>query len=79
MRELYQSHKVARLDKAESLRHAQLALLHGSAQVDDSGNASRGLTRTAMQSTSGSYMADPKAPYAHPFYWAPFILMGNWL
>jgi CHAT domain-containing protein/Flp pilus assembly protein TadD len=21
---------------------------------------------------------DAKAPYAHPFYWAPFILIGNW-
>ncbi len=25
------------------------------------------------------YQPDPKAPFAHPFYWAPFILMGNWL
>jgi CHAT domain-containing protein len=22
---------------------------------------------------------DPDAPYAHPYFWAPFILMGNWL
>ena len=22
---------------------------------------------------------DPNAPYAHPYYWSPFILMGNWL
>lgn len=21
---------------------------------------------------------DDARPYAHPFYWAPFILMGNW-
>jgi len=21
---------------------------------------------------------DPKRPYAHPYYWAPFILIGNW-
>ena len=25
------------------------------------------------------FSADPKAPYAHPYYWAPFFLMGNWL
>lgn len=24
------------------------------------------------------FKADVKAPYAHPFYWAPFILIGNW-
>jgi CHAT domain-containing protein len=23
--------------------------------------------------------AKPNAPYAHPYFWAPFILMGNWL
>ncbi len=21
---------------------------------------------------------DPKAPFAHPYFWAPFILIGNW-
>jgi CHAT domain-containing protein len=26
-----------------------------------------------------SFTPDPDHPYAHPFYWAPFILMGNWL
>ena len=24
------------------------------------------------------FKPDPKAPYAHPYYWAPFILIGNW-
>ena len=26
----------------------------------------------------GNFTPDPSAPFAHPFYWAPFILMGNW-
>jgi CHAT domain-containing protein len=51
MNALYRAHQVDHLDKAESLRQAQLALLRG----------------------------DSRVPYAHPFYWAPFILMGNWL
>jgi CHAT domain-containing protein len=21
---------------------------------------------------------DPEKPYAHPYSWAPFIMMGNW-
>lgn len=45
------------MTKAEALRQAQLALLHG-----DSGAAAGGAA----------------APYANPFYWAPFILIGNW-
>jgi CHAT domain-containing protein len=25
-----------------------------------------------------AFRIDPTAPYAHPLYWAPFVLMGNW-
>jgi CHAT domain-containing protein len=24
------------------------------------------------------FTPDPKKPYGHPYYWAPFILIGNW-
>ena len=24
------------------------------------------------------FTPNPQAPYAHPYYWAPFILIGNW-
>ena len=24
------------------------------------------------------YIVDPKRPFAHPFYWSPFVLIGNW-
>jgi CHAT domain-containing protein/predicted negative regulator of RcsB-dependent stress response len=24
------------------------------------------------------FKVNPKAPYSHPYYWAPFILIGNW-
>jgi CHAT domain-containing protein len=24
------------------------------------------------------FKLDPGRPYAHPYYWAPFILIGNW-
>jgi CHAT domain-containing protein len=78
MRALYQAHKVNRLDKADALRQAQLALLRGSAKIDDAGIVDRGLTRVSTVQ-SGNFKTDPNAPYAHPFYWAPFILMGNWL
>ena len=79
MRTLYQGHKVDRLDKADALRQAQLALLSGSAKLDGSDNASRGLTRVGASQSGGSFKLNPGAPFAHPYYWAPFILMGNWL
>ena len=80
MRALYQAHKVDHLDKADALRQAQLALLRGSAAVEVSNDAQRGLARmSGGAAAGGNFKADPNAPYAHPFYWAPFILMGNWL
>lgn len=42
----------------------------------------QGLTKAEalrQDQPEGSYTPDPGAPYAHPYYWAPFILMGNWL
>jgi CHAT domain-containing protein len=51
--------------KAEALRQAQLAFLHGSGA---SSKAERGSKIEQELST---------ANYAHPFYWAPFVLMGN--
>ncbi len=79
MRDLYLAHKVDHLDKAESLRQAQLALLHGTVKADAGSGQRRGLTRTADTAAGRPFKADPNAPFAHPFYWAPFILMGNWL
>lgn len=66
MREFYRRHEQSRLSKAEALQQAQLALLSG-AVVSMPG---AGVTE---------FTPDPKAPFAHPYYWAPFILMGNWL
>ncbi|HTP39906.1 MAG TPA: CHAT domain-containing protein [Steroidobacteraceae bacterium] len=80
MRALYQAHKVDHLDKADSLRQAQLALLHGTGAPAPVATAQRGLARvSSAAATSASFRTDPKSPYAHPYYWAPFILMGNWL
>lgn len=56
------------LAKAESLRRAQLAILRG--EVRTEGGERRGLSVRRD---------DPKAvSFSHPYFWAPFILMGNW-
>jgi CHAT domain-containing protein len=59
--------------KVEALRQAQLDLLHGkvTAQSDASG---RGFKHAEDKPGTPA----PPAGYAHPFYWAPFVLMGNW-
>lgn len=50
--------------KSEALQRAQIQLIRGGADL------SKG-------STSAS--PDSAGPYSHPYFWAPFILMGNWL
>jgi CHAT domain-containing protein/Tfp pilus assembly protein PilF len=70
------------MTKVDALRRSQLKLLVGSA---DSGGTSphRGVSvnsrRTPQGSAGAEFQPDPSAPYAHPYYWAPFFLMGNWL
>jgi CHAT domain-containing protein len=79
MRALYKAHKQDHLTKADALRQAQLTLLRGLEQADPAAKNERGLTRVNTAQSGGSFKVDPKAPFAHPYYWAPFILMGNWL
>ena len=71
--------------KAEALRQAQLELLHGdtgpSARAqrgkDQSTGAPATTARRGLSEGSLSQLGG-KAPYAHPYFWAPFILIGNW-
>jgi len=65
----------AGMPKAESLRQAQLAFLYGNVTPKATSNQ-RGF---AIPGQSGARVKrDPLAPYSHPYYWAPFILIGNW-
>ena len=56
--------------KAEALRHAQLAFLH-SGEAAAKAPGARGL-----QAEAGA--APKPGNLAHPFYWAPFVLIGNY-
>ena len=60
------------LGKAEALRQAQLALLHGGASQPETAT-DRGLVIV------GNDASQPRRSpaYSHPFYWAPFVLIGN--
>jgi len=88
MQELYRRHETQPgLPKIEALRQAQLALLHGQKSTGDVvAQGQRGLIVIApvAEHSDSSASALPRfpwdvwAPYAHPFYWAPFILIGNW-
>jgi CHAT domain-containing protein/tetratricopeptide (TPR) repeat protein len=61
------------ITKAEALQQAQLALLNGSAVPAGTSQVSA----AAASSVSASQQR-PALQYANPYYWAPFILIGNW-
>ena len=58
--------------KAEALRRAQVALLRGAAASPGSASE-RGVEVVQEPTSSAQY-----AGYSHPFYWAPFVLIGNY-
>jgi CHAT domain-containing protein len=83
MREFYRLREAnPAWSKAEALRQAQLELLTGQTSAAVATNTERSNIRVTTVSSTGStqprYTEDPKAPLAHPYYWAPFILIGNW-
>jgi CHAT domain-containing protein/tetratricopeptide (TPR) repeat protein len=70
------------MTKAEALRQAQLAFIRGEVKGNPSDGQTRGMRVSKVKDAKGDavlFNPDEKSPYSHPFFWAPFILMGNWL
>jgi CHAT domain-containing protein len=69
------------ITRAIALQQAQLALIKGAAKEDaKTPSAERSARRDGPAgSVTTTAPVDPSRPYAHPFYWAPFVLSGNWL
>lgn len=80
MIEFYREMKVNRqIGKAEALRKAQLLLLQGGYKSGEIPMWRRGLRISNVEGAqTTSFERDKKARYAHPYYWSPFVLMGNW-
>lgn len=79
MVKFYQLHGAApNVSKAEALRQAQLALLNGEPHVNSMRPRDTLAGNFAMPASGQTFQATPLKPYAHPYYWASFILIGNW-
>lgn len=88
MRLFYRSRAVGSLlTKAQALQQAQVALINGrmdpgplpSPSSIASASGERQASRPAPSGTTAPAPIDPARPYSHPYFWAPFLLMGNWL
>src|SRR5262249_42121039 len=73
------------MNKAEALQQAQLKLLKG--QIKASEQTIRAIEQNRSSKVVGStestkdlpeFKFDPNVPYSHPYFWAPFILIGNY-
>ena len=70
MHDFYEGMMVQGLDKAESLRQAQLKMLHGE------GTGVGGERSAVALETAATPV---KKGFSHPYFWSAFVLMGNWL
>ncbi|MCP5267167.1 MAG: CHAT domain-containing protein, partial [Burkholderiaceae bacterium] len=79
MQRFYKARHSGGLSKAQALRQAQIDMIEGRKNAAAAGprweprgaSAANALPRADV---SGA----PHARYSHPFYWAPFIMMGAW-
>lgn len=84
MLSFYRGKVEGRMSKAEALRRAQLALLDGTTKPPTSPcrrpsrKGDDAVIAPKSTRTFKPYKIDPARPYAHPYYWSPFVLYGNW-
>ena len=93
MSEFYRLHQAnPRLTKAAALQLAQQEMIGGnlipklpssgtkgpSGTKEDTSERTTTDERADVAGQAPSFPYEPKKPYAHPYYWAPFILIGNW-
>jgi CHAT domain-containing protein/tetratricopeptide (TPR) repeat protein len=73
--------------KSELLRQTQLSMLRGSVGRTTAADARAAASAGGADTAEGCapapgtprkpYTPNPKAPFAHPYYWAPFVLYGG--
>jgi CHAT domain-containing protein/tetratricopeptide (TPR) repeat protein len=82
MREFYRLYQQAQqqgITKATALQRAQRAMMSGAIQVPGECQARKAFGGTNPDVCAmPPFSPNPAKPFAHPYYWAPFVLFGNW-
>lgn len=74
IRSVYTQLKKRNTSKAEALRQAQMALMQSKG-----GSSGKTKGSISVQPGAGNNSSSQSTDYNHPYYWAPFILIGNGL
>ncbi len=74
MQQFYQNLSTGKMTKAQALREAQIAMIQGKIQ---SSNTNRSSVNYTLERSKNSEAISHNL--SHPYYWDPFILIGNGL
>lgn len=78
MAEFYKLKKMnAQMSKAEAIRLTQKAMIDGKIKATGHGGGCRSELFTGGGKET-EFKCDPNAPFSHPYFWSPFVLIGNW-
>lgn len=64
--------------KVQALRQAQIDMIQGQAGNAAPAGAQPTQRAARRQSAPAPLQVDPARPFAHPYFWAPFVLSGDW-
>ncbi|MEO8041491.1 MAG: CHAT domain-containing protein [Acidobacteriota bacterium] len=65
------------MNKAEAIRLAQKEMIDGKIKASGKSNGCRAET-FGTGAKKDEFKCDPNAPFSHPYFWSPFVLIGNW-
>ncbi len=65
------------MSKAAAMQAAQKAMIAGKIKSSGTGGTCRA-DEFVTGTKQNDFKCDPNAPFSHPYFWSPFVLMGNW-
>ncbi len=84
MQKFYQNLSTGKMTKTQAMQQAQIQFIRGQLTAKDAPKRAADAPKRAASIHPASDQADPPtastvADYTHPYYWSPFILIGNGL
>ena len=78
MSEFYRLKKAnPQMSKAEAIRLTQKEMIDGKIKATGQNGGCRS-DNFVTPGKQNDFKCDPNAPFSHPYFWSPFVLIGNW-